>query len=605
MGGSTGSATRPPCVSPHSLRGKTADTIPQYLATAALDYTPPGLIAPPPPSSFSFRALRADLERLYILCPPPVWQRLLLGSFASLWRWENPRRTGTWIAVYLVLWLGDLLLLFPFAFLLFHLLQARFFPPSTDELLAQAADRRARSRDAAELGKQLSASSRFGVLGGGVRGLWNEVRDRLGRDDDDSGEEKSLAAAIGSGAALGGIAGGLGGEPLRRNRASSSASTTPETPPPMPPSALARALGSSAGVLSASAAPSQTSLEALRPPPSARLDVRDEGYDPARGPAGEGELSLYRLVRHLAGVFGPQAVLWCGEAADLSEMVKNVINHPEHPASRAVALRLALVCAVLLFTPAWVVYKVLWLWAGTEVFVLWRVRELYPEWRRATLPYWWLLVGAPTDVDYALHLLRQRNLTQRPLRGAKTLRRTSRAAAEPAQQQGKRAAARRAGRALLRRAQGGKEEVLLASGESEAVLGSFFALHSSAPGLLRLSRSTVLFTPYRRLRRLGALAARLTRSSSTSSSSSDDDNDDESLASGATGSTTASGRARGEVQLAVGEIASVRKEMRMGALEGLVVTTSEGKAYRFANVARRDDAFNKLLSLSSARWEAT
>ncbi|GAA5820959.1 hypothetical protein JCM3770_006149, partial [Rhodotorula araucariae] len=136
----------------------------------------------------------------------------------------------------------------------------------------------------------------------------------------------------------------------------------------------------------------------------------------------------------------------------------------------------------------------------------------------------------------------------------------------------------------------------------------FFALHASTPGLLRLSRSTVLFTPYRRLRRLGALAARLTRPVSSASSSSSDDEDTAdtaSLASGETGSTAASGRAPGEVQLAVGEIASVRKETRLGALEGLMITMSDGTAARFANVARRDDAFNKLLSLSSARWQQT
>ncbi|GAA5821135.1 hypothetical protein JCM3770_005688, partial [Rhodotorula araucariae] len=424
-----------------------------YLATAAHDYTPSGLIAPPPSSSFSFRALRGDLERLYVICPPPVWQRLLLGSFASLWRWQNPRRTGIWVAVYLLLWCRDALLLFPFAYLLYHILYARFFPPSVDELLAQAADRRARSRDAAELSKQLNASSRFGVLGGGVRGLWSEVRDRLGREE---GDEKSLAAALGSSAALGGMAGGAGGEPLRRRADSFVTSSTPP-----PPSTLSRAFGSSAGVLGAAGAPVQTTFEPLRPSEgaSAQTDGEEPGYDHAGAGGAEGELSLYRLVRHLAGLWGPQAMLWCAEAADVCEMVKNV------------ALRLALMCTVLLVTPAWIVYKTAWLWVGTEVFLLWFVRELYPEWRRATIPYWWLLVGAPTDVEYALWVLRQRNLTQRPLRGSKTLRRSSRAATAP-EEQGKRATATRAGTALLRRAKGGKgEEMLLASGESEAVLG--------------------------------------------------------------------------------------------------------------------------------------
>ncbi|GAA5943505.1 hypothetical protein JCM3775_001377 [Rhodotorula graminis] len=589
-----------------------------YAATAALDYTPPGLVAPPPPSTFSFRALRSDLERLYVLCPPRVWQRFLFGTFSSLWRWEDPRRTATWLAAYLALCLFDLVLVVPFALLVLYLVKAHWFPPSTDELLARAADRRSRTRDAAELGKQLSASSRFGLLAGeGVRGLWTEVRERLSRDDGGDEAAKTLAAALGPGAALGGgIAGGASAEPLlrQRRRAESSAQG----------SALARGLGSSAGVLGAAGAPTQVRLDELRPDDAAESpagasagEVEDLEYDPARGgPQGDGELSLYRLVRHLVSLLGPQAMIWCAEGADVVEMVKNVLIHPDHPASRAVALRFAFVCIVLLVTPTWVVYKSIWLFLGLEVFVLWRVRELYPDWRRATISYWWLLNGAPTDVEYALFVLRQRSLTDRPLKGAKTLRRSrasssatsvksaSGAAAAAADQGSTRAVARRAGRALLRRANGAAgEEVLLANGESEAVLSSYFAMHVSAPGFLRLSRSTILFTPSRRLKRLGKLASRFTGADPDP----DPDlvldlDDDASFASGGTGST-ATARQQGEVQIAVDEIASVRKETRMRAFEGLVVTTREGKVWRFANVARRDAAFNKLLSLSSARWE--
>ena len=160
---------------------------------------------------------------------------------------------------------------------------------------------------------------------------------------------------------------------------------------------LARGLGSGAGVIGAAGAPTQVQLDGLRPDAgsgsdgdaASKAEVEDPEYDPARGgPQGDGELSLYRLVRHLVGLLGPQAMLWCAEAADVVEMVKNVLTHPDHPASRAVAIRFALVCVALLVTPTWVVYKGIWLFLGVEVFVLWRVRELYPDWRRATISYW-------------------------------------------------------------------------------------------------------------------------------------------------------------------------------------------------------------------------
>lgn len=340
-------AMHSPCVSfltPSCRNYRLTRPSAQYLATAALDYTPPGLVAPPPPASFSFRALRTDLERLYVLCPPTVWQRFLFGTLSSLWRWENPRRTALWASAYLVLWAWDLLPVLPFAFLLLHLVKAHVFPPSTEELLQRAADRRSRTRDAAELGKQLGATNRFGLLAGeGVRGLWSEVRDRFSREEDGSpGGEKTLAAALGSGAALGaGVAGGAGTESLRRRAGSTATpsgadadaeagSATPSTPPAgaAPPSALARGLGSSASVLGAPAAPLQTQLSELQPAPDARpnFQAEDPAYDPARGgPGGDGELSLYRLVRHLAALLGPQVVLWCAEAADVLEMVKKCV----------------------------------------------------------------------------------------------------------------------------------------------------------------------------------------------------------------------------------------------------------------------------------------
>lgn len=190
-------------------------------------------------------------------------------------------------------------------------------------------------------------------------------------------------------------------------------------------------------------------------------------------------------------------------------MCDSLILHPHHPATRTVILRLALVCAVLLCTPAWVVYKALWLYVGAEVFVLWHMRELYPEYRRATLPYWcaavplsvgspvsleahsftwtaprrWLMVGAPTDVDYALFVLRQRNLEQRPLRGRQTLRRTARAQEGDRGSRSAKAkeAVRRGGRAVLR----GDKEVLLADGGVEKVQGGApcFPLISLVPCL--------------------------------------------------------------------------------------------------------------------------
>lgn len=294
-------------------------------------------MSPPPPTSFSFRRLQADLERLYVLCPPPVWQRVLLGSFASLWRWENPRRTGTWAVAYLFLWFHDLILLFPFAFFLYHLLTVRFFPPTTEELIRRAMERRNRAKDATELSKQLKASSVVGMAGQGMKGLWADVRERMSRGDD--GEEVSVAAGLGAGLVLGGMAASSGlsssssdtferMRPRSRSASTSSPPSASATPPPS--STLARGLGASAAVFSAPSAPTATQLTTLQPPPSQRIDVTDPAYDPARaspeGTEGDENVSLYRLVRNLTTLMGPQVLLWADEVADLLEMVKKRVE---------------------------------------------------------------------------------------------------------------------------------------------------------------------------------------------------------------------------------------------------------------------------------------
>jgi len=71
----------------------------QYASILIVSYTPPSLVGHPPRDEFSVRFLRDDLSRLYVLCPPSVWQGYLLGDLADLYRWEDTTRTGKAAAV--------------------------------------------------------------------------------------------------------------------------------------------------------------------------------------------------------------------------------------------------------------------------------------------------------------------------------------------------------------------------------------------------------------------------------------------------------------------------------------------------------------------------
>ncbi|GAA5990119.1 hypothetical protein JCM10908_005829 [Rhodotorula pacifica] len=647
-----------------------------YVACLAAEYVPSSLVESTPHSTeeghqegaeeqeFSLRDLRDELERLYILCPPPIWQRLVLSELASLWRWDDPTRTLACFAGYLLIWWYDLLFLAPCAGLALLVVKARFFPPSKKELLRLSEDRQARSRDARVLSKQLKASSVVGYAGQGVKGLWSDWRGRFkdakataasSRHAEGAAEEEEAdsrtSARAGAAVANGGES--TGGDIELRQRSRSATTTPTSSITAKPDSALGHLLASSSILTTSTASPPAASSLASALP-SKPQPQEEKLPDPARAPGGkegDGDVSLYRLMRNLLATFGPNAILWLGEVNDLGERIKNLIVHPEHPSVRYVALRLLTICLVLATTPISLVYKTMWLYLGIDFFVMWKVRSTYPEWRGVTLPHRWLLLGAPNDVQYTLYALRQRQLEGKPIHGTKTLKRRAREADKRdsppdendndaavdnmSKMERTKARARalssavasvleEADRYRSRRSSdfetasftaGGGDDaasvVSLPRGKPEA---SYFALYSSKPGSLSFYSDRLSFAPARHLASLTRLSSRFSstaRAVSQLDLAAREDDDDASLASVGTSSskrtiksTLASVLAQGgEVVILYEEIEGVTKQTDMKAFEGLAVRTKDGRTYNFRNVSRRDDAFTKLLSFTAAKWK--
>lgn len=195
------------------------------------------------------------------------------------------------------------------------MLKARLFPPTPEELLAEGVEESARSREAAELSKQLKSSSKVGlVLGSAARGVKARVWDR----DEDSSDERggALARGLGGSAMLGGLAGGL--------HVDADAMARARRRKEQPPSAMARALmgatstaggvggGSRLGTVHPPTPPVATSASSTPPvsPPSASRRSTD------------GDISLYRLVKELGRVAGPSAQQMLADGSDLGEKIK-------------------------------------------------------------------------------------------------------------------------------------------------------------------------------------------------------------------------------------------------------------------------------------------
>ncbi|GAA5956900.1 hypothetical protein JCM3765_006635 [Sporobolomyces pararoseus] len=560
-----------------------------YISTLIVAQTPPALVGHPPRDDFSLRCLRDDLSRLYVLCPPTIWQGFLLRDVARLYRWQDPVKTGRAAAIYTFLWLFNLLPLFPIGLLIYQLLLPRLSPPTPEEILAASNERRSRTKEAAELSKQLKNSSAgrgLGFAAEGIRGLFGEIKERLptGRSEVD---EKNLANALASNALLGGIAAGGDDytENLRRrfrNKGGSDSIVDPQT---------------------------TSSSDKV----DDREDSPDEDFQASPATDNAGEVSLYRLVRNLARSFGPPIQTVLNETIDLLEMLRNVIQHPEHPASIPVLLRLVAVFCIVLITPTWLRLKSFFGYLGLEFFVLWKVREIFPQYRRATMIQWWIMAGAPTDADYALYVLRKRGTEGRAIRGSKTIRRMarkSRASSNASLAPDKLKTVQRLAQTVSDTASIRSFDSSNASTAIDKTTNTYFAFHRSVPGQIVLTSSSIRFVPAKRLRKLGfnklvARAAKKWDPSIELDESYYHDGDRDSIISvdTSTDSVEPSRREENEVEmvLRVAEIEKVKKEKQY-RLPALVISSKNGENWKFTNVSRRDDAFNKLLSFSANTW---
>ena len=62
-------------------------------------HLPRDLVTSSRPNKFSFSRTRTALERLYVLLPPVVIEKILAGDLVKLYRWHDPLHTAKYAAV--------------------------------------------------------------------------------------------------------------------------------------------------------------------------------------------------------------------------------------------------------------------------------------------------------------------------------------------------------------------------------------------------------------------------------------------------------------------------------------------------------------------------
>ncbi|MCJ1285422.1 hypothetical protein MMC26_004762 [Xylographa opegraphella] len=82
---------------------------------------------------FDIDQLRDHVERLVMASAP--WQKWAM-DVRSIYRWENPRRTGAWLAIYTVLWYFQFEIGFLWLYIIYVVLKNRYHPSSVADLQA-------------------------------------------------------------------------------------------------------------------------------------------------------------------------------------------------------------------------------------------------------------------------------------------------------------------------------------------------------------------------------------------------------------------------------------------------------------------------------------
>ena len=120
-------------------------------------------------------------------------------------------------------------------------------------------------------------------------------------------------------------------------------------------------------------------------------------------------LDILDLYKRWARTYGVVSQVFAGDVADFHEKIKNLLLWRNPNASRRTSILLfGLVVFATLSSPA-LILKVFFFICGFTFFALMPLQTLYPRYRRALNPLWWAVLGAPTDAQWAIQLLRSRH----------------------------------------------------------------------------------------------------------------------------------------------------------------------------------------------------
>lgn len=121
-------------------------------------------------------------------------------------------------------------------------------------------------------------------------------------------------------------------------------------------------------------------------------------------------LDVLEVYRRFTAKYGMAVQLAAGDVADFHEKVKNLILWRNPQATWRTFSLFAFQTLLVTFIPAYWIWKMFFFFVGFTFFCLLPLQSHYPRYRRPLSPIWWALWGAPTDAQFAIQLLRRRQV---------------------------------------------------------------------------------------------------------------------------------------------------------------------------------------------------
>ncbi|PKI84447.1 hypothetical protein MVES1_001769 [Malassezia vespertilionis] len=282
-------------------------------------------------------------------------------------------------------------------------------------------------------------------------------------------------------------------------------------------------------------------------------------------------LDILDVYKRWRNTYGVTSQVMTGDFADYHEKIKNILLWRNPAASQRTLVQLVLSCAFVTFCSAHLVFKFILFVIGFTFFALMPLQTHYPRYRRPLNPLWWIVLGSPTDAQYAVMLLRQRHLRYNELLNANNMPAQDET---PVAEMATPSSPNELRDELVSEPQTPDLHPAQSHGmhffahhdkeASSDKIGSFLCQHRGVPGHLIVTITELYFTP---MHGLGDKKQSVTPLDSV---------------------------------LGLRKTSSLR--FWLWSSNGLNISRRERRTLRLANMMRRDDCFNLLLALGSEVW---